>query len=64
MFPSLTSNSTGPIVRVNPEELSIHDSDAYNHIYVSESKRRTDNYDIFCKGIDFDGWLTHPPEEI
>ncbi|KAK3934316.1 cytochrome p450 [Diplogelasinospora grovesii] len=45
----------GPIVRVNPEELSIHDPDFYNEIYVTESKRRTNNYDIFCKGIDFDG---------
>ncbi|KAL7793173.1 cytochrome P450 [Trichoderma ceciliae] len=45
----------GPIVRVNPEELSIHDPDFYNEIYVTESKRRTNSYDVFCKGIDFDG---------
>nr|WNZ75843.1 hypothetical protein [Trichoderma harzianum] len=45
----------GPIVRVNPDELSIHDPEFYNEIYVTESKRRTNSYDVFCKGIDFDG---------
>ncbi|KAI0420251.1 cytochrome P450 [Xylaria grammica] len=45
----------GPIIRVTPEELSINDASFYNEIYVTESKRRTNNYDIFCKGIDFDG---------
>ncbi|KAL3431443.1 cytochrome P450 [Aspergillus tetrazonus] len=45
----------GPIIRVNPDELSIHDPDFYNELYVTESKRRTNHYDVFCKGIDFDG---------
>ncbi|KAK3695836.1 cytochrome P450 [Podospora appendiculata] len=45
----------GPIIRVNPEELSIHDPDFYAELYVAESTRRTNAYDIFCKGIDFDG---------
>ncbi|KAK4109141.1 cytochrome P450 [Canariomyces notabilis] len=45
----------GPIVRVNPEELSIHDPDFYNEIYVTESKRRTNHYDSFGQGIGFDG---------
>ncbi|KAL4990612.1 cytochrome P450 [Aspergillus falconensis] len=45
----------GPIIRVNPDELSIHDPDFYNEIYVTESKRRTNHYDVFCKEIDFDG---------
>ncbi|RAK82730.1 cytochrome P450 [Aspergillus fijiensis CBS 313.89] len=45
----------GPIVRINPDELSIHDPEFYNEIYVTESKRRTSHYDVFCKGIDFDG---------
>lgn len=40
---------------MNPEELSIHDPAAYNDIYVVESKRRTENFNHFCKGIDFDG---------
>ncbi|KAL8990518.1 MAG: hypothetical protein Q9177_000849 [Variospora cf. flavescens] len=44
----------GPIVRINPDELSISDPEAYNDIYVSESRRRTDNYHSFIKGIDFD----------
>lgn len=45
----------GPIVRINPEELSLHDPTFYNEIYCIESKRRTDNYNHFGKGIDFDG---------
>lgn len=42
-------------MRINPDELSIHDPEFYNEIYVTESKRRTSHYDVFCKGIDFDG---------
>ncbi|GKZ75835.1 hypothetical protein AnigIFM56816_003291 [Aspergillus niger] len=45
----------GPIVRINPEELSINDPAFYNEVYVTENKRRTSHYDVFCKGIDFDG---------
>ncbi|KAL4935415.1 hypothetical protein BDV06DRAFT_228854 [Aspergillus oleicola] len=45
----------GPIIRINPDELSIHDPDFYNEIYVTESKRRSNHYDVFIKGIDFDG---------
>ena len=54
----LTQIYVGPIVRINPEELSLRDSAAYSDIYVTESKRRTENYNHFCKGIDFDGKLT------
>ena len=53
----LTDVHIGPIVRVNPEELSIHDPAVYGEIYVGGSKRRTENYNHFCKGIDFDGEL-------
>jgi hypothetical protein len=45
----------GPIVRVNPHELSIKDSEFYDQLYVAGSKRRTDNWSHFGKGIDFDG---------
>lgn len=51
---SLIANQ-GPIVRINPLELSICDPDFYNDVYVTESRRRTNNYDVFCKGIDFEG---------
>ena len=44
-------------MRVNTAELSIHDPAAYNEIYITESKRRTENYNDFCKGIGFDGKL-------
>lgn len=55
----LVLREAGPIIRVNPDELSIHDPDFYNEIYVTESKRRTNHYDVFCKGIDFDGSLPY-----
>ncbi|KAL4901620.1 hypothetical protein BDW74DRAFT_170074 [Aspergillus multicolor] len=45
----------GPIIRVTPDELSIHDPSFYNEIYVTESKRRTNYYDLYCNGIDFEG---------
>ncbi|KAE8311594.1 cytochrome P450 [Aspergillus transmontanensis] len=44
----------GPIIRINPHELSIHDPDFYNEIYVTESKRRTNHYDLFARGIGMD----------
>jgi cytochrome P450 len=45
----------GPIIRINPHELSVHDPEFYNELYVSGSVRRTENYSHFVKGIDFDG---------
>ncbi|MCJ1348128.1 hypothetical protein MMC31_006359, partial [Peltigera leucophlebia] len=44
----------GPIVRITPYELSIHDPDFYDKLYVSGSVRRTE-LQQFCKGIDIDG---------
>lgn len=61
--PLLTSTSNlqplflGPIVRVTPHELSIHDPDFYDKLYVAGSVRRTDNYNKFAKGVDIDGTL-------
>lgn len=52
---------TGPIIRVNPEELSIQDGAFYTEIYCSENKRRTNNYSHFGKGIDFDGIFPQSP---
>nr|POE90122.1 trichodiene oxygenase [Quercus suber] len=43
----------GPIVRVNPDLISIHDPEAYNEIYVGESKRKTENYSRFGQGSHF-----------
>ncbi|KAI1177038.1 cytochrome P450 [Nemania sp. FL0916] len=45
----------GPIIRVNPDELFIHDPDFYSELYVTESTRRTNHYDNFAQGIGFDG---------
>ncbi|KAI0404814.1 putative cytochrome P450 [Xylaria palmicola] len=44
----------GPIVRINPRELSIADPDFYDKVYVSASTRRTQGYSQFASGIGFD----------
>jgi hypothetical protein len=42
-------------VRINHEELSIHDPSFYSELYVSGAQRRSEHYDAFVKGIGFDG---------
>ena len=51
----LLMHVTGPIIRVNPQELSIRDSSFYSELYVTGSQRRSEHYDAFASGIDFEG---------
>ncbi|KAI1292590.1 putative cytochrome P450 [Xylaria venustula] len=54
----------GPIVRINPSELSIADPGFYDKLYVSASTRRTQGYSQFASGIGFDDtfFLSHTHE--
>lgn len=46
----------GPIVRINPHELSIRDNEYYDELYVAGSVRPSDRYEGFVKGVvDFEG---------
>lgn len=58
---SKTDDSIGPIVRINPNEISISDPSYYDEVYVTASKRRTEHYGEFLRGIDFDGELIRSP---
>ncbi|KAH7048410.1 cytochrome P450 family protein [Macrophomina phaseolina] len=55
-------NKYGPIVRINPHELSIDDGEFYNTLYVAGSVRRTENHHEFVKGLNFEDshFLTTP----
>lgn len=45
----------GPIIRVNPFELSINDPEYYNTLYVTGAVRKTDAWPHFGDGMDFNG---------
>jgi hypothetical protein len=52
-----SQSTIGPIVRVNPDLLSINDPNAFDKIYVQESKRKTHILPTFAQGLGFDGKL-------
>lgn len=52
-----TDPLSGPIVRINPEELSLHDPTFYNEIYCVETTRRTDSISHAGRESDFGGPL-------
>ena len=53
--PKVSDESGGPIFRINPYELVIHDPDFYNDLYVTGSTRRTEIYPRYKKGMGLDG---------
>ena len=50
---------SGPIVRVNPTELSIRDAEYYNDLYVGGGKRRTNLIAGNRAGLGMSGELLH-----
>lgn len=52
----------GPIVRINPAELSINDPEFYSEVYVTANVRRTDKYAAFTEGVNLNGWQ-HPSND-
>lgn len=51
----LKGNFLGPIIRVNPSELSINDPEYYNTLYVTGAVRKTNAWPHFGDGMDFNG---------
>ena len=49
------TDSSGPILRINPSELVIHDPTYYSELYVTGSTRRTEIWPRYRRGIGFDG---------
>lgn len=47
--------STGPIVRINPWELSVKDSEFYTELFVAGNTRRTEKWASSLAGLGFDG---------
>ena len=46
---------TGPIVRINPQELVIKDPEYFSELYVTASTRRSDSHPDFLAGMNFGG---------
>lgn len=55
---------SGPIVRVNPTELSIRDAEYYNELYVHGGKRRTNLIAGNRAGLGMSGELLPSPFEV
>lgn len=53
----LKSVTSGPIIRVTPDELSIKDPKYYDQVYVVGSVRKTNAWPAFGDGMDFNGML-------